>query len=191
MRKVLMLVAVLGVTYCGQPKPEVLRKWQETAMDVYHDTKNSFHDGVEWTVEAIGNAGEWTATRIRACFAGKGKCNLRLPKNGKDGKDGKDGEKGDQGQIGTAGQDGANGANGSDGVSCQVTDVSNGVLIDCGESSAVVFNGEDGGPGESCELERRSKRCYGSRLRYDLYIVCGNDSERLGRYSESRSSECR
>lgn len=42
------------------------------------------------------------------------------------------------------GQAGTNGQNGVDGQSCEVTQVSNGAIIECGSSQAVVLNGKDG-----------------------------------------------
>lgn len=51
------------------------------------------------------------------------------------------GPKGDQG---AAGFSGADGQNGSDGVSCSVEQLSNGALVTCGDSQAVILNGLDG-----------------------------------------------
>lgn len=63
---------------------------------------------------------------------------------GAQGLPGTAGAAGEKGDTGAAGPAGANGVNGTDGTSCSVTQVSNGAVILCGTSSAVIFNGTDG-----------------------------------------------
>ena len=191
MRRVLV---VLALAACGT-KPAVLEKAQEKAQAVYYDVRDVLVEGVDWTVETLGKGMEWTHTRLDACFAGKGYCDLAVVEDGKDGSDG------------AAGADGVDGSDGIDGVSCTATNVSNGALITCGNQSAVVLNGQDGSDGvdgadgldgldgvdgvdgvngadaESCKLERRNQRCRRVSVRYDLYLTCGQDSEKIGTYS--------
>jgi hypothetical protein len=54
------------------------------------------------------------------------------------------GPQGPQGEAGQPGLDGKDGSDGADGVGCSVQNVSNGALITCGTTTAVVLNGIDG-----------------------------------------------
>lgn len=79
-------------------------------------------------------------------------------KDGLDGVDGQDGTNGTNGTDGAAGRDGTNGTNGR--------------------------NGAPGEDGEGCSLVRSNFECRGDNLKYDLHVVCGEDSARLGKFTD-------
>lgn len=89
---------------------------------------------------------------------------------GEQGEQGPQGERGPRGKRGVAGTNGVDGQNGVDG--------------------APGLDGEDGQNGQSCSLVREDTQCYGPHLRYDLIIECGDDSQNLGRFTESHSEQC-
>lgn len=67
----------------------------------------------------------------------------------RDGINGEHGRDGQDGVDGSDGKDGADGIDGEDGTSCSVSQTDQGAVITCGDSSAIVSNGQDGADGQN------------------------------------------
>lgn len=210
MRIKLLLLAAFTFG-CGTKAP-LVQDAQDAGQDVLDYVGPRLDAGLDWIFDRLNVATSWTTEELHNCFSGG--CDLRESLKGEDGKDGSDGTNGtagtdgndgDKGDAGVNGSDGNAGSDGLDGASCTVAEVSNGAVIQCGDDLAVIYNGEDGedgdngedgrngtngrngsqgDDGESCYLERSNLTCRGDNLKYDLYVICGEESARLGKFTE-------
>lgn len=68
---------------------------------------------------------------------------------------------------------------GVNGSSCSVTQLNNGVRITCGNSVALIYNGENGATGSTGATGQAGSLCAVSNLSNGVRITCGNSSQDL------------
>jgi hypothetical protein len=112
--------------------------------------------------------------------------------SGSNGVDGQKGDKGDQGIAGTDGKDGAQGPQGIQGIqgiagtSCEVEQLSNGAMITCADSKAVVLNGVDGKDGIN-SVTKLIAPCGNESSPWKEQLICLNDGTLLASFSANMS----
>lgn len=123
MKKLLLVLTLVVAAGCAKD-----RSLEATVKAIDGIDGRDGRDGVSCTVEQQeGGAAIYCSDETYVFIA-----------NGRDGRDGQNGT------DGSNGEDGSNGSDGAAGTSCSVSQTETGALITCGDTSAVIANGQDG-----------------------------------------------
>lgn len=93
---------------------------------------------------------------------------------------------GAKGQIGETGPSGLDGKNGLDGVNCNVEQLSNGAMITCGDTKAVVLNGLNGQNGVN-SINKLIAPCTKASSGWKEELLCLSDGTLLASFSDNAS----